>query len=45
MASGQEVKTDINWVGERQAWFFAYSMSQGAVNIDELGIQVVDALR
>jgi hypothetical protein len=45
LASGQEIETDITWVGERQAHFVAHSMSQGAVNIDELGIQVVDYVK
>lgn len=44
-ASGADIATDITWQGERQAWFFAYSMSQGAVVIDGIGVQVVDALR
>lgn len=44
-ASGQEIESDVTWVGERQAHFIAHSMSQGACNIDELGIQVVDYLK
>lgn len=44
-ASGQDIKADMSWVGERQSTFCAYSMSQGAVNIDEIGIQAIDALR
>jgi hypothetical protein len=44
-ASGQEISSDVTWSGERQANLIVYSMSQGAVLIDGLGIQVVDALR
>lgn len=44
-ASGADIKSDITWVGEKQAHLIVYSLSQGAVNIDELGIQCVDALR
>lgn len=43
--SGQDVKSDITWSGEKQAHLIVYSMSQGAVNIDETGIQTVDAVR
>lgn len=44
-ASGQDIQSDITWAGEKQATLVVYSMSQGAVNIDETGIQTVDALR
>ena len=37
-ASGQDVKTDITWHGERAAHFISNSMSQGAVLIDDAGI-------
>jgi hypothetical protein len=37
-ASGQDVKTDISWHGERAAHFISNSMSQGAVLIDGAGI-------
>jgi len=37
-ASGQDVKTDISWHGERAAHFISNSMSQGAVMIDNTGI-------
>ena len=37
-ACGQEVKTDISWVGERAAHFISNSMSQGAVLVDQTGI-------
>ena len=37
-ACGQEVKTDITWVGERAAHFISNSMSQGSVLIDQSGI-------
>ncbi|MCL2737810.1 MAG: phage capsid protein, partial [Alphaproteobacteria bacterium] len=37
-ACGQEVKTDISWVGERAAHFISNSMSQGAVLVDKTGI-------
>ncbi|MCL2338638.1 MAG: phage capsid protein [Proteobacteria bacterium] len=37
-ASGQDVKTDISWNGERAAHFVCNSMSQGAVLIDNDGI-------
>ena len=37
-ASGQDVKTDISWNGERAAHFVCNSMSQGAVLIDNAGI-------
>jgi hypothetical protein len=43
-ASGKEVSTKIDWVAERHAHLITSAMSQGAVNIDELGIQVVDCL-
>lgn len=44
-AEGQDITSDVTWVGERGAHFIAHSMSQGSVIIDGLGIQVVDALR
>lgn len=44
-ASGKEVTSDVTWQGKEQAWLFVYKMSMGAVNIDEIGIQVIDALR
>ena len=44
-ASGQEIVSSIDWVAERGAWFASFMMSQGAVVIDGLGIQNVDALR
>lgn len=44
-ASGTDLNTDVTWQGKEQAHLFAYSMSQGAVVIDGVGIQVVDALR
>ncbi|MDR1206887.1 MAG: hypothetical protein LBK26_00525 [Rickettsiales bacterium] len=37
-ASGQDVKTDISWNGERAAHFVCNSMSQGACLIDNAGI-------
>ncbi|MDR2098901.1 MAG: hypothetical protein LBO78_02650, partial [Rickettsiales bacterium] len=37
-ASGQDVKTDITWNGERAAHFVSNSMSQGAKIIDASGI-------
>jgi len=37
-ASGQDVKTDISWSGERAAHFVMNSMSQGAALIDEAGV-------
>ena len=37
-ASGQDVKSDISWSGERAAHFVSNSMSQGAVLIDGDGI-------
>lgn len=37
-ASGQEVKTDISWSGERAAHFILNSMSQGAKIIDQRGV-------
>jgi len=37
-ASGQDVKSDISWHGERAAHFISNSMSQGAVLIDGDGI-------
>lgn len=37
-ASGQEVKTDITWHGERAAHFVSNSMSQGACLIDNDGV-------
>lgn len=45
MASGQEVYTDITWSGEKQAHLAVSGMSQGAVVIDGIGVQVVDCLR
>jgi hypothetical protein len=45
LAFGQEVKTDITWVGERQANFIAHSISTAAIVIDDIGIQCVDAVR
>lgn len=39
---GQEVSTSIDWIAERAAHLITSSMSQGAVVIDELGIQCVD---
>ncbi len=45
VASGEDLGTDISWQGTKQAWLFVYCMSQGAVVIDGLGVQVVDALR
>jgi len=41
-ASGQDVKTDISWVGERSAHFVSNCMSQGAVLIDNNGIVRID---
>jgi len=43
-AMGQEVSTNVDWIAERHAHLITSSMSQGACNIDELGIQVVDIL-
>ena len=40
-ASGQDVKSDITWHGERAAHFISNSMSQGAVLIDNDGIVCV----
>ena len=40
-ASGQDVKSDITWHGERAAHFISTSMSQGAVLIDNDGIVCV----
>ncbi|MDR0803717.1 MAG: hypothetical protein LBO08_01330 [Rickettsiales bacterium] len=37
-AVGQDVKTDISWVGERASHFVCNSMSQGSVLIDNEGI-------
>lgn len=37
-ASGQDVKTDVSWSGERAAHFVSNSMSQGAVLVDAEGI-------
>ncbi len=37
-ASGQDVKSDISWHGERAAHFISNSMSQGAAMIDGDGI-------
>lgn len=45
LAFGQEVKTDVTWVGERQANFIAHSISAGAIVIDDIGIQTVDCVR
>lgn len=44
-AFGQQLGTDVSWVGERQAHFIAHSISVGAVVIDDVGVQVVDAVR
>ncbi|MDR1361527.1 MAG: hypothetical protein LBJ18_04510 [Rickettsiales bacterium] len=41
-ASGQDVKTDISWNGERAAHFVCNSMSQGACLIDNDGIVRID---
>lgn len=41
---GMEVSTKVDWIPERYANLITSAMSQGAVNIDELGIQVVDIL-
>jgi hypothetical protein len=43
-AMGQEVNTAVDWIAERHAHLITSSMSQGACNIDELGIQAVDIL-
>lgn len=40
-ASGQDVKTDISWNGERAAHFVCNSMSQGAALIDNDGIACI----
>lgn len=40
-ASGQDVKSDISWHGERAAHFISNSMSQGATLIDADGIVCV----
>ncbi len=40
-ASGQDVKSDISWHGERAAHFISNSMSQGATLIDTDGIVCV----
>ncbi|MDR1009316.1 MAG: hypothetical protein LBL52_03635 [Rickettsiales bacterium] len=37
-ASGQDVKTDISWSGERAAHFVSNSMSQGAKLVDSEGV-------
>lgn len=37
-AEGQMPQVDIQWIGEKQAWLFAHSMSGGAVAIDGTGI-------
>ena len=42
-ASGQDVKSDISWNGERAAHFVSNSMSQGAVMIDSDGIVCIKA--
>lgn len=44
-ASGLDLNTDVTWQGTKQAHLCVYSMSQGAVLIDGVGVQVVDALR
>ncbi|MDR0367440.1 MAG: hypothetical protein LBH41_02590 [Rickettsiales bacterium] len=41
-ASGQDVKTDISWSGERAAHFVSSSMSQGAAIIDEDGVVKIE---
>ncbi len=43
-ASGQEVKSDISWHGERAAHFISNSMSQGASLIDDDGIVRIKCL-
>ncbi len=45
LAFGQEIKTDITWVGERQANFIAHSISAAAIVIDDLGVQTIDCVR
>ncbi len=37
-ASGQNVKSDISWHGDRAAWFVSNCMSQGAALIDASGV-------
>jgi hypothetical protein len=44
-ASGQEIKSTWSWENDRQANLCVYAMSQGAVEIDGIGIQVVDAVK
>lgn len=39
--SGQEVMTDITWHGDRAAYFVNNMMSQGAVLIDDNGVQEI----
>jgi len=41
-ASGQDVKSDISWNGERAAHFVCNSMSQGAALIDNDGIVKIE---
>ncbi len=43
-ASGQDVKSDITWHGDRAAHFVNNSMSQGACLIDATGIVVMPCL-
>lgn len=42
-ASGAEVSTSWDWIPEKAAFFYNAYMSQGAVLIDNLGIQRVEA--
>ncbi len=43
-ASGQNVKSDISWHGDRAAWFVSNCMSQGAALIDSAGVVTLRCL-
>lgn len=43
-ASGQDVKSDVTWHGDRAAWFVSNCMSQGASLIDATGVVTMRCL-